>query len=189
MPHPPTRSPRWMPSTAVLVMLASGALLSGCAVPATTATSPADVAPSPTAAATPGETETAAPRVAGTSSPGIDPRCAREFPAQARMIDEAELEGRPDFWPEAPEWAALCWTEWENDDTQVGWYATDPGISQAEIYRHYEHALLGIGHTGRAQTGEGEIVTGVVPPRHSFWLISARDQYRVTWSFYGEYAD
>jgi hypothetical protein len=93
------------------------------------------------------------------------------------------------MWPEVPDFAALCWTEWENEYTQVGWYATDSGVGSAAVYRHYEHALLGIGATGRVTTDEGEILTGTVPAQHSFWILAPRDQYRVTWSLDGDYAD
>lgn len=141
--------------------------------------------PSPT----PSPTETGVPAVTGSRDAAVDPRCVREFPDHARVVSEAELEGRPDLWPPAPDFAVLCGTEWENEYTQVGWYATDSGVGSAAVYRHYEHALLGIGVTGRASTDEGEILTGTVPPQHSFWILAPRDHYRVTWSFDGEYAD
>lgn len=138
---------------------------------------------------TPSPTETALPTITRTDDVAPDPRCVREFPDHARVLAEAELEGRPDLWPAVPDFAVLCWTEWENEYTQVAWYATDSGVGSAAVYRHYERALLNIGVTGRARTDQGEILTGVVPPQHSFWMLAPRDHYRVTWSFDGEYAD
>lgn len=198
MPRNTARASRL--ALAVLACLAVAGAVAGCGAQAGSPppqgagagpVSPAGAGASPTPSPSPSETETPVPTVGGASSEAIDPRCLRQFPAESTSpIHEAQLEGRPDFWPEAPAWAALCWTEWENEYTQVGWYATDEGVSRAEIYRYYEHELMGVGATGRAQTAEGEeFVTGVVPPLHSFWLLSGRDHYRATWSLDGEYAD
>jgi len=181
--------PHIRPRRILLARLVAGAaalplVLAGC--------SAGSAPPTPTPATTTAgstETSTPLPRVPGAADPReIDPRCLAQFPDRAEIIDEAQVPGRPDFWPPAPEWAVLCFTELENDFTQVGWYATDPGISRAEIYRTYEHAIIGIGQTARATIPEGEIVTGVVLPDHSFWIIAGRDHFRVTWSQDGEYA-
>lgn len=182
--------------TAVTVVAAAVAVLCACTpggqgAPAgadveRTETRGADASPSPT----PSSTETPVPRGGDTLEPAVDPRCTRQFPGRAlTIIHESDLEGRADLWPEVPDWAALCWTEWENEFTQVGWYATDPGMSQAEVYRTYEHALMGVGQAARVDSDDGEILTGIVPPQHSFWVLAERDHYRVTWSFDGEYAE
>ncbi|WP_448808958.1 hypothetical protein [Agromyces bauzanensis] len=142
--------------------------------------------------ALPDATETPTPLPDITAEPtveAIDPRCTRQFPGTAVLLHEGELETRPELWPEVPSWAVLCATEWENDATQVAWYATDEGISRAEIYRYYEHEMAGYGEYGRAETADGEISTGVFPPQHSFYIEATRDQYRITWSIDGDYAD
>jgi|GEM_PF-1573542 len=175
--------------TAAIVLTAC---LGGCAAGSLTTGRTPEPVPTgsvDTPAPTPSPTETGLPTATRSQDAAVDPRCVREFPQHARVITEAELEGRPDLWPAVPDFAVLCWTEWENEYTQVGWYATDSGVGSAAVYRHYEHALLGIGVTGRASTDEGEILTGTVPPQHSFWVLAPRDHYRVTWSFDGEYAD
>ncbi|MGB4136957.1 MAG: hypothetical protein WA971_10355, partial [Microbacterium sp.] len=133
------------------------------------------------------------PRV-GDAGGGIDERCLAVFPGTTEALVESDLDGRPSAWPPVPEWAVLCGAERESDTSQVAWYATDPGISRAEVFRTYERALAAVGQTGRAQTGraqtaEGEILTGVVAPEHSFWMETGRDLFRVTWAVDGEYAD
>lgn len=129
------------------------------------------------------------PEPAEPGADGVDPRCAAVFPLADAPLAEEELALRPEAWPEAPSWAVLCATEFENATTQVAWFATDGGIGREEVYAAYEAAIDGVGVHGRSEIAEGEISTGVFPPQHSFWILATGDVYRVTWSLQGEYAD
>ncbi|MBM7503800.1 hypothetical protein ACFPER_09965 [Agromyces aurantiacus] len=194
-PHPTTDRPRSAPRQSMPAAIASlcglAVALAGCAVTASAGPSGGGVLPATATPTSPPPTDTPLPDPpGGDAARELDPRCAAQFPDTATILDETDLALRPPDWPAVPGWAVLCATEFENATTQVAWYATDPGISRAEVYRTYEHGMLEAGGiAGRAEIAEGEISTGVFPPDHSFWILATRDRYRITWSLDGQYAD
>lgn len=137
--------------------------------------------PSPTPTPLPGGRSTPEPE-------GIDPRCLAAYPDVPVRAAERDLALRPEFWPFAPEFAAFCWWEQDSPTSVIAYYATDPGIVRAEVYRYYEHAMGERGEYFRIDSEHGELLTGVFPPEHSFYIeFMNPDRYQINFGIGGDY--
>lgn len=189
----------WM----LAVLVASATVLTGCDALITPGgreggRAEADApTPTPTVTSNPGSSPspspTETPLPGGPSrdgAEGVDPRCAAEYADVTIREYEGEIELRPEYWPIAPEFAAFCFWVRDDGNSAVAFYATDPGIVRAEIYRFYEHAFGDVGVHGRVDSDNGELLTGVYPPQHSYYIqFNSPNRYEINWAIDGDYAD
>lgn len=165
-------------------------LLVGCSsAPTGQMPVPAGAGTSPT----PTPTQTALPGAHTSDRPDeIDPRCLVSYTDHDFdfVLNERDLLVRPEFWPFAPDWAVLCWAEGSATE-EIAYYATDVGIARAEVFRYYEDKFAGRGTHWRMTGDYGEILTGVYPPNHSYFIEHDYEMhtYVIDWAIDGDYAD
>ncbi|MDH6179983.1 hypothetical protein M2152_000165 [Microbacteriaceae bacterium SG_E_30_P1] len=127
---------------------------------------------------------------------GIDPRCREAYPAvdyatlgYTGSPDESLLTLRPDQWPAVPDFAVFCWSTLSAAE-EVAYYAIDTEVPYGELYDYYEESFGDLGIHGRAPSDTGELLTGVFPPEHSYFVdYEPQDAYSITWALQGEYSD
>ena len=135
--------------------------------------------PAPTPSATPDTAQTDPPEQS-------DPRCLASSPDDAVLIYEGVIEVRPDGWPLPPDFAVLCWVQIESPVEQIGYYAMTHFTSFDKVLWYYEHAFQG-GQHGRADTADGEILTGVLGDASYFIQSDGTNRYLIDWAIDGEY--
>ena len=158
---------------AAVIALVAAAALSGCG----------DEVPMPVPSVTPSATSDTAQREA---EPQVDPRCVKEYGARAGLVYEGDIRVRPDGWPVAGEFAVLCFIETVSPAEQVGHYATTYYTPYDWVLDYYERSLTAGAH-GRADSTDGELLTGVLG-KASFYIVeTGTSRYAIHWAIDGDY--
>lgn len=159
--------------TGIGLLVVAAAALSGCG----------DAEPMPIPTATPSATPDTAQ---GEPPPEVDPRCVKEYGAKAGFVYEGDIRMRPDGWPTPAEFAVLCWIETVSTTEQVGHYATSYYTPYGTVLRFYEGALTAGVH-GRADSTDGELLTGVLGDASFYIVETGTSRYAIHWAIDGEY--
>jgi hypothetical protein len=137
----------------------------------------------------PSDTPTALPDVpGGDAEPQVDPRCVEQYGAKAGLVYEGDIRMRPDGWPTPAEFAVLCWIETISTTEQAGHYATSYYTPYDTVLRFYEGALTAGAH-GRADSTDGELLTGVLGDASFYIVETGTSRYAIHWAIDGEYLD
>lgn len=144
-----------------------------------------DAEPMPIPTSTPSATSDP---VQADPPPEIDPRCVEEYGAKAGFVYEGDIRMRPDGWPTPAEFAVLCWIETISTTEQAGHYATSYYTPYYTVLRFYEGALTAGVH-GRADSTDGELLTGVLGDASFYIVETGTSRYAIHWAIDGEYLD
>jgi len=134
----------------------------------------------------PSDTPTALPEpTGGEAEPQVDPRCVEQYGGKAGLVYEGDIRQRPDGFPTAPEFGVLCWIETFSSTHQAGHYATSYYTPYDHVLDYYERSLTA-GASGRADSTDGELLTGVFG-EHSFYVVQNGTGYSIHWAWDGYY--